>query len=250
LLSRIDIIYMEQIKALLEIGLTEQEAQTYLALLKLGGSTATILAKEVGLKRTTVYPVLESLAKKGCAFVYFRKSKRFFYAQKPGKLVNLLEKKVEFFNSVLPSFESLDKKQAQAIGLRFIETKEELKQFYEDILVEYKNKRYRVIGNAFEWESLDPEFFAYYRQSRSRLGIKTRLLLSADSKNVNPTDKSLLREFKYLPEKYQFKSTMNIFKDKILIVSPRISSLAVVIAVPVMVDIFKSMFEIIWESVE
>lgn len=241
---------MEQIKALLEIGLSEQEAEAYLALLKLGGATATVLAKEVGLKRTTVYPILKSLAEKGCAFVYFRKSKRYYYAQKPEKLVNLLEKKVEFFNSVLPLFESLDKKQAQAIGLRFIETKEELRQFYENILAEYPEKRYRVIGNALEWESVDREFFAYYRQSRGRLNIKTKLLLSADSKDVNPTNKSLLREYKYLPEKYRFKSTMNIFRDKVLIVSPQITSLAVVIAVPVMVDIFRSMFEIIWESVE
>ena len=43
---------------------------------------------------------------------------------------------------------------------------------------------------------------------------------------------------------------MNIFNDKILIISPHITSLAVVIAVPVMVDIFKSMFEIIWESTQ
>lgn len=241
---------MEQKKALLEIGLTEQEAETYLALLKLGGSTATVLAKEIGIKRTTVYPVLKSLAEKGCVFVYFRKSKRYYYAQKPEKLVNLLEKKVEFFNSVLPLFESLDKKQAQAIGLRFIETKKELEQFYENILAEYKNKSYQVIGNAHEWKSIDPEFFEYYRQSRGRLNIRTCLLLSADSKNVNPTSKSLLREYKYLPEKYKFKSTMNIFKDKVLIVSPHVTSLAVVIAVPVMVDIFKSMFEIIWDSAE
>src|SRR4030042_6777720 len=129
---------MEQIKALLEIGLTQQEADTYLALLKLGGATATVLAKEIGIKRTTVYPILQSLAEKGCVFVYFRKSKRFYYAQKPEKLVNLLAKKVEFFNSALPLFESFDKKQAQTVGLRFIETKEELKQFYENILVEYK----------------------------------------------------------------------------------------------------------------
>lgn len=229
------------------MGLTEQEAETYLALLKLGGATATNLAKAVGVKRTTVYPLLETLTKKGCVFVYFRKSKRFFYAQKPAKLVSLLEKKVEFFNSALPLFESIEKKQAQAIGLRFIETKEELKQFYEDILVEYKNKNYRVIGNANEWESIDPEYFQDYRKRRGRLNTKIRLLLSSDSNNSNPTDKSLLREYKYLPEKHKFKSTMNIFNDKVLIVSPHITSLAVVIAVPVMVDIFKSMFEIIWE---
>jgi sugar-specific transcriptional regulator TrmB len=241
---------MEQMNALLEFGLNEPEAQAYLALLRLGGSNATILAKEVGMKRTSIYPILKTLTKKGCILVYFRKNRHFYYAQKPTKLVGLFEKKLEFFNSMIPLFESLDKKQAQVIGLRFVETKEELKQFYTDILADYKNKSYRVIGNAFEWESIDPEFFAYYRKSRGRLNIKTKLLLSADSKKINPTDKNLLREYKYLPEKYKFKSTMNIFNDKVLIISPELSSLAVVIAIPAMVDIFKSMFEIIWDSVE
>jgi len=47
----------------------------------------------------------------------------------------------------------------------------------------------------------------------------------------------------------EFKSTLNIFKDKVLIINPESSSLAVVIAVPAMVDIFRSMFEIIWDSI-
>lgn len=239
---------MKEKQALLEFGLTESEAQTYLTIFKLGGATAAVIAKETGLQRTTVYPILKSLAKKGCVLVYFRKNKHYYYAQKPNKIANLLEKKLEFFNSVIPLFKSIDKKQAHIFGLRFVETKEELKRFYADILADYKNKSYRVIGNAFEWESIDPEFFAYYRKSRGKLNIKTRLLLSVDSKNVNPTNKSLLRKYKYLPKKYKFKSTMNIFNEKILIISPELSSLAIVIAIPAMVDIFKSMFEIIWEA--
>lgn len=241
---------MEQINTLLEFGLNEAEAQAYLALLRLGGANATMLAKEVGVKRTSIYPILKALTKKGCILVYFRRNRHFYYAQKPAKLVGLFEKKLDYFQNMIPMFEAMDKKQAQVVGLRFVETKEELKQFYTDILADYKNKSYRVIGNAFEWEGIDPEFFAYYRKSRGRLNIKTRLLLSADSKKANPTDKGLLREYKYLPEKYKFKSTMNIFNDKVLIISPELSSLAVVIAIPAMVDIFKSMFEIIWDSAE
>jgi hypothetical protein len=41
---------------------------------------------------------------------------------------------------------------------------------------------------------------------------------------------------------------MDVFDDKILIISPDLTSLAIVIAIPAMVDIFKSMFEIIWDS--
>lgn len=238
---------MKEKQALLEFGLTESEAQAYLALFRLGGATASVLAKETGLQRTTVYPILKSLAKKGCVLVYFRKSQHYYYAQKPDKLAGIFEKKLEFFNSVIPLFESMDRKQAQAVGVRFIETKEELRKFYTDILDDHKS--YRIIGNAHIWQNIDPEFFEQYRESRARLNIKTRLLLSADSKGTNPVSKDLLREFKYLPEEYKFKSTLNIFNDKVLIISPDSSSLAVVIAVPAMVDIFKSMFEIIWDSI-
>ncbi|MDD5396562.1 MAG: helix-turn-helix domain-containing protein [Candidatus Moranbacteria bacterium] len=241
---------MDTIKALLDFGLTEQEAQTYLTLFKLGGSTASALAKEAGLKRTTVYPILKALSQKGCVLVYFKKNQQYYYAQNPNKLAGVLEKKLDFFNSIIPLFESMEKKQAKTIGLRFIETKEELENFYNDVLYQYKNKKYRVIGNTNEWESIDPEFFANYRKERAQLNTKIKLLLSTDSQVSNPTEKSLLREFKYLPEKYKFKSTMNIFDDKVLIISPSQSSLAVVIAVPTMVDIFKSMFEIIWDSAQ
>jgi len=236
---------MKEKQALLDFGLTESEAQVYLALFRLGGATASVVAKETGFQRTTVYPILKSLAKKGCVLVYFRKNQHHYYAQKPDKLKSLFEKKLEFFNSVIPLFESMDKKQAQVAGLRFIETKEELRQFYLDILPDHKN--YLVIGNTHVWQNIDPEFFEQYRESRARLKIKIRLLLSAASKEDNPTSKDLLREFKYLPAEYEFKSTLNIFNDKVLIISPESSSLAVVIAVPAMVDIFKSMFEIIWK---
>ena len=238
---------MENAKILEELGLSEQEAKAYLALLKLGGSNASAVAKEIGVKRTTIYPILTSLANKGVATVYFRKNNKFYYAQKPHKLHSLFEKKLESFESMIPFLESMEKKEVQKIGLRFIETKEELQKFYDEVLVEYKNKEYCIIGSAPAWEGIDNEYFIHFRKERGRNNIRTRILLSADSKQINPVEKELLREFKYLSEKYKFKSTIDIFKDKILIVSPELTSLAVVIAIPAMVDVFQSVFEIIWD---
>jgi hypothetical protein len=59
-----------------------------------------------------------------------------------------------------------------------------------------------------------------------------------------------LREFKYLPPIYKFKSTIDIFGDRILIVSPELSSLAVVIAIPAMTDVFKTVFQVLWDNVK
>lgn len=239
---------MDEFTAIKNLGLTEQEANAYLALLKLGGSKPSQVAKEMGIKRTTVYPILVSLTKKGFAIVYFRKNSRFYYAQKPKRVTNLLQAKLEHFTDIIPRLNALERKQVEAIGLRYIETKDELEDFYWGILAEYKNKEYRIISSAKGWEGIDPEFFVQYRKDRGRAKIKTRLLLSADSKEINPTDAKLLREYKYLAPKYKFRSSLDMFDDKVLVVSPDLAALAVVIEIPVMVDIFKSIFEALWDA--
>jgi len=242
---------MENKNILIDLGFSEQESQAYLSLLKLGGSLASTVAKEMGVKRTTVYPILKSLSRKNIVSVYFKKNKRFYHAVKPYKISSLFKKRLDLFNNIIPSLESIERKQAQIIGLRFIETQSELVNFYSDILDEYKKyktKQYYIIGNTPVWEGIDTSFFKQYRKDRAKFKIKTKLLLSFESKSINPTEKSLLREYKYIPEKYQFKSTIDIFKDKVLIVGPNISSLAVVIAIPAMVDVFRSIFEILWDT--
>jgi len=239
---------MENSTVLIELGLSKAESEVYLALLKIGGGKASQIAREMDVKRTTTYATLESLTRKGLASVYFRKSKRFYYALKPHKVASLFEKKLDLFNSMIPMLEIMEKKETQIKGLRFIETKEELKHFYDNVLEEYKNKEYYIIGSAPAWEGIDEEYFVQYRKNRAKNKTRTKLLLSSESKEINPLNTKLLREFKYLPEKYKFKSTIDIFNDQILIVSPDLSSLAVVIAIPAMVDIFKSIFEIIWDT--
>lgn len=238
---------MNHQEILKELGLHEHEAAVYIELLKLGPTPASSIAKNSALKRTTVYPILKELAKKGFVSLYYKNRKRVYRAQQPQKLFSFFEKRLERFNSIIPSLKSLEKKQAQVLGLRFIETLEELKQFYAEILTDYKNQSYDIIGSATAWEGLDPEFFIQFRKDRGAAKIKTRLLLTDESKNINPTAPRLLRQVTFLPAGYEFKSTIDIYNNQVLIVSPELSSLAVVIAVPAMVDVFKTVFELLWD---
>jgi predicted transcriptional regulator len=230
-----------------ELGLHEHEATVYIELLKLGPSPASLIAKDSSLKRTTVYPILKELAKKGFVSIFYKNKKRLYRAQQPQKLSNFFQKRLERFNSIIPSLKSLEKKQAQVLGLQFIETLDELKQFYTQVLVEYKNQEYYIIGSATAWEGLDPEFFIQFRKDRGEASIRTKLLLTDESQSINPIDPALLREFVFLPTGYEFKSTIDIYPDKVLVVSPELSSLAVVIAVPIMTDVFKTVFELLWD---
>ncbi len=235
-------------QALKDLGLSDQEVEIYLSLLKTGGAIASAVAKDVGIKRTTVYATLSALSKKGFVTKYYKKNKQLFYAEKPQRVANYYKKKVSSFVDLIPKLESLEKKELNLVGLRYIETLDELKKFYSGVLDEYKGKQYKAIGTAKHWQELDNDFFIKYRKDRAKAKIKTKILITQDSKQYSPTEKTLLRDVKFLPKKYAFKSTMDIFKDKILIISPELSSLAVVIAIPAMVDIFDAMFEMIWET--
>ena len=167
---------MDSITTLNNLGLSDQESHIYLTLLKLGGSQASVIAKSVGLKRTTVYPILKKLTDSGFVTVYFRKNRRYYYAQKPQRVAALFGKKLDAFYAMIPLLESLEKKSVQATGLRFIETLDELKQFYIGILDEYRNRSYRIVGSAHGWEDLDTTWFRQFRYERGRNNISTRLL--------------------------------------------------------------------------
>lgn len=243
----------ENLSILESLGLPEQEASAYLTLLKIGGSRASTLAREMGVKRTTIYAILKSLTAKNLVLVYFRKSKRFYHAVSPDKISNIFEKKLEAFNGIIPYLQSMEKKEAQILGLRFIETKEELKQYYQDILDDYgkrKNKEYYVISNDLSWENIDPDFFIKFRRERANAGIKIKLMLSNDSEKSVDIDKTLGREIKYLPDKYKLDCSIEILNDKVTIISHELKSIAVIIVIPPMVTAFKTIFKIIWDSVE
>jgi len=240
---------MDNKATLKSLGLSDIESDIYLSLLRLGGTQASKVAKDVGIKRTTVYPILKKLSAGGFVRVYFRKNRRYYYAEKPQRVAATFGKKLDSFYAIMPQLQQLEKKEMQMTGLRFIETLDELKQFYTGVLDEYRDKEYQIIGTAY-WEYLDNEWFQQYRYDRARNNIRTKLLLTEESREVSPTDKKLLRNVRFLPPQYDFKSTIDIYEDKILIVSPELASLAIVIQIPAMHDIFRALFDMIWGMVD
>ncbi len=234
-----------------EIGLSEMETNVYLGLLKTGGADATTLAKKIDIKRTTVYPIIERLISQGLVTIYDSGRKKFFRAIKPSGLSTLYSRKIEALNSIIPKLEALEGKTGELYGVRFIRSKKEFELFYENVLHEYKGREYYIIGSASGFLNIDRDFLIEYRKRRAANNIKVKLIMSDDSrKEIGQNDPSLLRAFKYMPAKYFFRSTIDIYDDKIFIVGPELKAMAVVIEIPPMVDVFKSVFEILWETLE
>jgi sugar-specific transcriptional regulator TrmB len=244
---------METIETLESLGLSQQESRMYLSLLESGGVLASVAAKNAGIKRTTAYPILQALAARGLVRVHFKGTKRIYSPENPQRVATIFRRKVSSFEDIIPLLSLNKNNTSSQTGLRFIETLDEVKDFYDDIIDEYSKKRHReycVIGNTRTWLEFDASFFPGYWKRRAKARIHTRLLLTEDSRPFSPPSGQLLRTVHFLPKSYQFKSALDIFEDKVLIVSTELSSLAVVIAIPAMVGTFQAMFDLIWSQHE
>ncbi len=82
------------LETLVAFGLTEKEASIYLALYKLGDATAYQIAKESGIKRPTVYVLMDELRKRGLALVIPHYKKRLFVAKDPYEFIQEFQSKM------------------------------------------------------------------------------------------------------------------------------------------------------------
>ena len=97
-------------KILRKIGLSEEEINLYILLLRKGASKATLLAKDLGLARTTVYRFLASLHSKGLVGENVQDSVKYFYAVDPERIPEILEERAEELREKISELKSIQNK--------------------------------------------------------------------------------------------------------------------------------------------
>ena len=100
---------MDIIKILQKLGLTEKQAQVYLALLELGESGMTKIAKKANLKRPTVYLIIDELNLLGLTGEITKNKKKFYSAVHPKRLVEIAKFRAEQADKILPELVAIQK---------------------------------------------------------------------------------------------------------------------------------------------
>ncbi len=98
---------MQVTEALEALGLTEKEAKVYLSLLELGQASGYAIAEKSGLKRPTVYILLDSLRFKGLILKVPHPKKQLFIAKPPDELFHAAESRLHMAHEVLPQLQAL-----------------------------------------------------------------------------------------------------------------------------------------------
>lgn len=211
---------------LVRFGLPEKEARTYLSLLELGPSSVSELAKRSRVSRTNTYHLLNALLARGLVSSHDKSTKIIFSAEPPERLVQILEAEADAAQRLyrdakeaLPEFKSIHNTTDGKLSVRFYEGVEGIISAYEDTLKAHTE----ILGYASveDQHSFFPGYFPAYYVRRTKKGIPVRCFLadSEESRRIQSLDKAQLRQTFLVPEKFAISPEINIYDNKVAIMS-------------------------------
>lgn len=90
-----------------ELGLTNAEIKTYIALLELGSSTAGNILEKSNLQNSVVHRALNTLIEKGLVNFILEGKIKIYQATDPENFNNFIEEKKRRFNEILPQLKEM-----------------------------------------------------------------------------------------------------------------------------------------------
>lgn len=240
------------LKTLQKLGLTDKEAKVYLANLELGPAKIPEIAAKSGIKRTTVYVVIDSLMQKGLVSFFQSKKTKRFAAEEPRKLGLLLQEKQDVLKQAMPQLEALTKTQKEAKPeVRFYKGQQGCISMLEQSL-EKPNSEVLFIGSVANiYKVVSGEYDRHhYIPTRLKKKIKFKALFFKDKEalELKAKEKKELREVKFLPQDYFFPCSMFIFQDKIALVSSEKEFIGVVIQSADLAKMEEQKFRLLWDK--
>jgi sugar-specific transcriptional regulator TrmB len=246
---------IEIIKTLQDIGLSKEETNVYLAGLELGESSVQNIAKKAGIKRPTAYIVIDSLISKSLFYQTFKGKKRYFGAQNPKDLENGLKQKAFELARIMPELNSIYNILEVKPKVRFYEGLAGLISVYNDTVDSSSEG-----GEILEWAGINKifdifpkEYATEYYTKRIRKNIKAKVIAidSEESREWLKNAEEEMREIFLINEKeFSFFGDMEIFGDKVAIISYKENFMAIVIESKEIVNMFKFMFNLTWNNLK
>ncbi len=235
-------------KILESVGLTRNQSEVYLSLLKLGSATAQQIINESGMHRSRVYDSLDKLQEQGLVSSVVKDFKKYFQAVSPNKLYSFLDEKKQALKDIMPQLENLEGMKKEEIDASIYKGKEGLKTIHTEMLKLKKGEEICVLGaKALIYSELE-YYIPHFEKNRVKQGIKWKLLW--DNEKAKEKAKRLnLMEGKVLPKSFESKGVVNIFGDKVAIFlwKEKYPS-AFMIENKDIADSFRKWFDLIWKT--
>ena len=251
-----------------KIGLSENEAKVYLALLELGGSTAQEISKKAGVKRATTYVQLEGLMKLGLVTTFEKPARRngggtktFFRGEDPEHLQTRIEHEKKLtkehetaLKDILPDLGKIYLASGERPRVRFFEGIEGVKTMLSGTF-KVKTEAKEILGimdldNALQ---IFPTLTAEYAPERAKHGIRSRVIYtSSQGPLFAKTDSAMLRESRFLSKnKFPFSGDISIYGDEVVMSAIKSAKpFGIIIESKEIADSLRAVFELAWQGAE
>lgn len=232
-----------------EIGLTPNQAEVYLSLLKLGSSNAQKIIKESGLHRSRVYDSIEKLEELGIVKSVVKDYKRFFQAVEPERLLGFIEEKKDALRNIMPKLKELEGQKKEEISAAIYKGKEGLKTIHAEMLKQ-KGDILVLGAKGYIYDELE-YFMPQFQREQQNLRNKFICLWDTEKLKEKSLKKAMLTQGKVLPEGFTSNAVANIFGDKVAIVLWKEKyPTGFMIDNKDVADAFRKWFKLVWKASE
>ena len=242
---------LEQLK---NIGLSDNEAKVYMAMLELGPSPVVEIARKAEVNRPTAYVQIESLKKKGLVSMQTKGKKNLFIAESPARLEFYLdselkdvEQKKDELGKILPDLDKLFASAGSRPSVRFFEGKEGVLAM-QDMLLKSGVSEISGVSSMDSVVKIFPNIQKEYSPERVKRGIRSRLIYSYSGGPVlKESDEKMLRESRFISsDKMPFIGDITVYGNSVAIIAFEGKVSGVVIEHPEIAKSFGQFFEFMW----
>ncbi len=253
-------------KELERTALSQKEALVYTAILELGGGFPSKIADYCGLKRSTVYDVLQTLAVRGVVNEIVKKNKIYYQVDKPSRLlgffkgrVKLAEEGLERVERLLPEIESVYSLLGNRPKIYFFEGPNTIESICDDILEFGKGREMLAFSNAEKYIKQFPENkLRAFTRGKENNRISTRAIFpdtplnrSYGPKSFKGLKKDIQPSVRFVsPQRFPFQAEISIYGASRVALTKLSGQniIGVILEDEDLHSMLRMIFELAWES--
>ncbi len=241
---------MVNVDILKEIGLSGNEIDVYLALLKLKSSTANEISKHSKVHRTNVYDTLTALAEKGLVSYVVKDGKKFFMAEEPERLLILLKEREERLLEIIPTLKFIKSKNDELPEVNVYRGVTAFRMILEELL-ELNETIYVYGAPPIAVKVLGPFIQAFHRKRISKKVKMMHIYSPQAATRVAELNRMKYTYAKTIPERFESLVSVNVCGDIVVFMfwtgaSPK--QLPIIrIKNKLIAESFRNHFRLMWE---
>jgi len=230
-----------------EYGLSEKEAEIYVALLPLGSINLQEIAKRVDNPRTTIYNTLNYLISKGLVSFIVKENVRYYEASDPEVIRDKIQEKKRLLESILPELRALKLDTKKSSSVEIFQGSKGLYTVLSDIF-EKKQQTYYFGSYSLSKEILkhQPEHFRSIRLERK---IPAKVVIdSFDEPTFHKKEYKNITEMRFHSSLKDFPCMVFIYGEKVALYTLKKDLVGVIISNGEVAKAMRFVFDLYWST--